>query len=173
MDIVCAPSFYGEVPADMWEVATLFPPGSDAFGAYARASLAAAAAAQPVQPARPREERAEPAPSIGPFRPGGRGSSSARSGPYDRPSSSSSSSAKGGEGGGGKGGGGKGGGGKGGKGDGGKGKGGKGDAISRGAPPHVLRFEASRAMGLGLVGGSSKTGGGMKETKNPWDGRRA
>ena len=59
------------------------------------------------------------------------------------------------------------GGGGGGKGGGGKGKGGKGNL-----PPHLLKYQAAKAAGLGMVGGGDATGGGMAETKNPWDGRR-
>ena len=179
---LCAPSFYGEVPSDMWLLSTLFPSDADVFGAASAAASSSADAEQEQSAALQHQHARAPAAQqksapIGPARSGGRGAP-ARAAPYARPSGSQdgadSSAGKGGRGSGGKGGE-KGGGGKGGKGGKGKGKGeGMGDAISRRAPPHVLRFEAARSMQLGMIGGTGKaTGGGMKEGRDVWSGRRA
>ena len=128
-----------------------------------RCNFFGAAAPEP----QPRKERPAAPASIGPMRPGGRGGGSSRPAPYERPAESE-------RGGGGRGGGGKGGGEKGGGGKGkGKGKGGYDDAIARRAPPHVLRFEAAKMMSQGLAGSGRPTGGGMKEGRDTWSGRRA
>ena len=67
-------------------------------------------------------------------------------------------------------------------GKGGGGKGGNGASASLGAwvggkggkPAHLMKFQAAREAQLGLVGGAGRpTGGGSKETRDPWAGRRA
>ena len=190
-----APTYYGEVPPKMWPVGELWQdPVRDAFGGET-ASVARQFQQQQQEmlknkklgaaPPAPHGPQAQKAPQAGPAPKGGRGGGE-RPKPYDRQSQRDGGGGRGGGKGDGDGGGkgkGKGDGGKG-KGDGGKGKGdggkgGKGGKGGRGPPPHMIRYQMAKEMGLGRVGGAGKETGGPTSSylgaggANPWDGRRA
>ena len=105
--------------------------------------------------AAPRQERPAPAAGIGPSRPGA--SRDDRPAPYARPEGRGGGRGDGGD----RGGGGKGGGGKG------DGKGGKGNK-----PPHIVKYEAAKAAGLGIFGSGKLTGGSTQTTRDVWKDRR-
>lgn len=162
-----APSLYGEVPEDFFPIRELWADGEQAFGGAAAVATAAASAAMlaPMSANGGADDAAS-----GNFESGSQ-RRAARPGPYDRPSidQGGRGRGKGGAGSGKGGASGKGGGAGKGRGSGGSKGGGKGDGNGKGGkPPHMMRFEAARAAGLGLVGGSTRTGGGMAETRNPW-----